>query len=295
MSKLSDRVLTLLLCGSACLTLSGGGQGRAFSAPGKAIVIDHTCTQLAAIPSEWIERAKEALRIAYGHTSHGSQIVTGMTGLHRWKGDDYRWAPGGGEGALDLRAYNFNFGGLKIANDLGNPDRRAWERATRAYLAAHPEINVIMWAWCWQVNGTKADIDLYLELMGRLEADFPEVRFVYMTGRLIGQGPNDNVLVRNRQIRDHCRANGKILYDFADIESYDPDGAFYADKLANDACDYDSDGDRVRDRNWAVDWQNAHPGEWFECPAAHTQPLNANLKAYAAWWLWARLAGWDGR
>jgi hypothetical protein len=29
--------------------------------------------------------------------------------------------------------------------------------------------------------------------------------------------------------------------------------------------------------------------------AAHTQPLNANLKAYAAWHLWARLAGWTGQ
>jgi hypothetical protein len=26
---------------------------------------------------------------------------------------------------------------------------------------------------------------------------------------------------------------------------------------------------------------------------SHSQPLNANQKAYAAWWLWARLAGWD--
>ena len=27
---------------------------------------------------------------------------------------------------------------------------------------------------------------------------------------------------------------------------------------------------------------------------AHTQALNGNLKAYAAWWLWARLGGWNG-
>ena len=26
----------------------------------------------------------------------------------------------------------------------------------------------------------------------------------------------------------------------------------------------------------------------------HTQALNGNLKAYAAWWLWARLGGWNG-
>ena len=78
------------------------------------------------------------------------------------------------------------------------------------------------------------------------------------------------------------------------IESHDPDAAYFGDKLVNDACYYDSNGDSSRDRNWAVDWQNAHPGEWYACESAHSQPLNANLKAYAAWHLWARLAGWDG-
>jgi hypothetical protein len=32
---------------------------------------------------------------------------------------------------------------------------------------------------------------------------------------------------------------------------------------------------------------------WYSCSSAHSQPLNANRKAYAAWWLWAVLAGWN--
>lgn len=66
--------------------------------------------------------------------------------------------------------------------------------------------------------------------------------------------------------------------------------------MANDACAYDSDGNGSLDANWAIDWQNSHEVnvDWFECISAHSQPLNANRKAYAAWYLWARLAGWDG-
>ncbi len=295
MKRRKPQVVVALALG-VCLTPSLlFQQGKTAADPRPGLVVDHTCTKLEVIPPEWINKAKDILHIAYGHTSHGSQIVTGMTGLHKWKGDLYSWNNGPKPGALDLRAFYRNFGNLNMANDLGDPDRKAWERATRLYLDDNRDINVVLWAWCWQVNGTKADIELYLRLMSQLETDYPDVRFVYMTGRLIGQTAKDNVHVRNEQIRAFCRANDKVLYDFADIESYDPDGNYYGDKLANDACDYDSDGDGIRDRNWAKDWQNAHPGEWFDCPAAHTKPLNANLKAYAAWWLWARLAGWDGR
>ncbi|GAG10269.1 unnamed protein product, partial [marine sediment metagenome] len=35
-------------------------------------------------------------------------------------------------------------------------------------------------------------------------------------------------------------------------------------------------------------------GNWYQCGAAHTHPLNSNLKAYACWNLFARLAGWEG-
>jgi hypothetical protein len=255
-----------------------------------ATIVDHRHTNLSAIPSEWIETAKAELHIAYGHTSHGSQLTDGMSGLVDFRGSLYAWNDGGADGALDLRD-----GPFSGAYDLGNPNRTAWAQATRTYLNAHPEVNVIIWSWCGQVSSASEDDILgYLALMSNLETDYPDVKFVYMTGHLDGYGLRGNLHARNEQIRSYCRANKKILYDFADIESYNPDGVYFADKDANDNCDYDGNGDGTFDGNWAIEWQDAHPGEWYVCTAAHTQPLNGNLKAYAAWWLWARLAGWGG-
>lgn len=254
-----------------------------------AIIINHNYVNLSLIPRDWIEEAKSNLHIAYGHTSHGSQLTDGMTGLVSYKGALYEWNNGGTNDALDLRDRV-----ISGANDLGNPDRTAWETATRNYLDVNPDINVIIWSWCGQVSSaTESDIDTYLNLMNGLEENYPDVKFVYMTGHLDGTGLDGNLHIRNEQIRDYCETNEKILYDFADIETYDPDGTYFGDKIPNDNCDYDTDGNGTRDGNWAIEWQNAHPGEWYNCGSAHTQPLNANLKAYAAWSLWARLAGWN--
>ena len=255
-------------------------------------IINHTTASLDKIPVEWINTAKEKLHIAYGHTSHGSQLITGMTGLMEWKGDLYKWHNGAMEGALDIRDQI-------MGGDLGHNGDLAWESATRSLLddPRNDDINVIIWSWCGGVSdNTEAGINIYLNAMNQLEKDYPDVQFVYMTGHLDGTGEEGNLHIRNEQIRKFCKENGKILYDFADIESYDPDGNYYLDKYANDNCDYDSDGDGTRDKNWAIDWQNSHEEnvDWYYCEAAHSQPLNGNLKAYAAWYLWARLAGWDG-
>jgi hypothetical protein len=108
-----------------------------------------------------------------------------------------------------------------------------------------------------------------------------------MTGHADGSGETGNLHLRNHQIRNYCIANNKVLYDFYDIECYDPDGEYFGDKNVNDDCSYTGG-------NWAIEWQSSHIEgvDWYNCTAAHTQPLNANLKAYAAWWLWASLAGW---
>ncbi len=265
-------------------------------------IINHNFINLDAIPSEWITKAKTDLHIAYGHTSHGSQITSGMTGLVSFKGSDYDWNNGGDGGALDLHDN-------AMSGDLGNPNRTQWEDETRDYLAANTDVNVIIWSWCGQVSeATEEEINTYLNLMAGLEEDFPDVTFVYMTGHLDGSGLTGNLHLRNEQIREYCKTNKKFLFDFADIEAYDPDGVYYGNKFPDDGCNYDFDGDGTTessgdpslpeggDKNWAIEWQNSHTQgtDWFSCGAQHTQPLNANMKAYAAWYLWARIAGWSG-
>ena len=254
-------------------------------------MIDHNTTDLSEIPSEWLTKARSDLHIAYGHTSHGSQVTDGMTGLVSFSGSEYAWNNGGTGGALDLHDY-------AMPGDLGNPNYTQWASETRNYLSVNPDVNVIMWSWCGQVSSaTEADINTYLSLMTRLEEDFPGVTFIYMTGHLDGTGVTGNLHRRNEQIRNYCMANHKFLYDFADIESYDPDGEYYTDKWANDGCYYDDDSNGSLESNWAIRWQDSHTQgvDWYSCGAAHTQPLNSNMKAYAAWHLWARVAGWDGK
>jgi len=102
------------------------------------------------------------------------------------------------------------------------------------------------------------------------------------TGHLDGTGVNGNLNRRNDQIRDYCRQNGKVLYDFADIESYDPDGNYFLDRGANDNCDYNAG-------NWATQWMAYYPGRSLaetvkKCDScAHSQRLNCVLKGRAFW------------
>jgi len=267
-----------------------------FSQP---IIIDHNCTNLDSIPIPALQKATKTLHIAYGHTSHGSQIIGGMNGLQKqstdllgYKGDYYCWDEYhevyGNNPCLDV---DDNF----VSGDLGHNGNTSWAERTRNYLlnsSNAKDINVVMWSWCGGCSdNTDQGIQKYLDAMNSLENEFKNISFIYMTGHL--DHNRDTQLKHNNQlIRDYCIANNKVLFDFADIESYDPDGIYY--EYSNDDCSYyDSNGNKIG--NWATEWQSSHEkGKyWFDCHAAHSQPLNGNRKGYAAWWMWARIAGWN--
>lgn len=265
---MAKKFLTLFLAG---VFFFYGFDVSAQTYPG-GLIIDHSVvSDFSQIPSEYITAAKNTLRLAYGHTSHGSQIVTGM-GMLSNENSLYGYTTGSSGFLCD--------GCMSGAYDLGNPNRTAWETATRNYLnGAGSNRNVIVWSWCGQVGGTEAEIQTYyLDAMNRLESEFPNVQFVYMTGHLDGSGPAGTVYLRNNQIRNYCRNNGKALFDFADIESYNPDGVYFPNE--SDAC------------NWCSSWCASHT-----CPTcgdcAHSHCFNCYNKGKAFWYLMARLAGWN--
>ncbi len=268
------------------------------------IIIDHSCTDLSQVPQTWIDEAKAQLRIGYGHTSHGSQLVTGISAFRGSPGEPYYFdmTSWGLNPGVFLNDYWGNAGG---ASDLGHNGDLAWRDATITMLNdPSNDRNVVIWSWCGGVSdNTESGIDAYLNAMDALETQYPGVVFIYMTGHLDGTGLDGNLHQMNERIRNFCRTHHKILFDFADIESYDPDGLTNFNQLyATDGCEYDTNGDGNPwgDGNWAAEWIAANPdSELTDIAAgcdscAHSQHLNCVMKGRAFWWMMARIAGWDG-
>ena len=277
MKKILLLITALFMLMSSFIQLSAQWDG---SSP---IIVNHSCIKLSQIPESYVTQAKSKLHILYGHTSHGSQITSGMQILRSMSNSIFTY--NNGEGSLDYE---------ERGGDLGNPNRTEWANRTRTQLESNSnDRNMIMWSWCGQASSaSEEDINTYLTLMDQLEKDFPDVIFVYMTGHLDGTGVDGNLNQRNEQIRNFCKRNNKILFDFADIESYDPDGNYYLDKGANDGCYYYDDNHNRK--NWADEWCQNNPGKCANCGCAHSKCLNCQMKGTAFWWMLAQIEGWDG-
>jgi hypothetical protein len=250
-------LVLIVLTGYGCSESSDPGTPRTVESD--TIVADHTfVTDFDLLTQPVADSIRQNYSFYYGHTSHGSQIITGLQML---ASEAARWA---------LPEFH------EVRADLGHHGNVTWAGMTRSYLDDHPgQIDVVMWSWCSGVSdNTVEGIDIYLQAMSDLERDYPDVIFIYMTGHLDGSGEDGNLRARNNQIREYCRTNQKVLFDFADIESYDPDGNFYPDET--DAC------------NWCIDWCAEH-----DCPecssCAHSHCFNCYRKGQAFWCMMAEV------
>jgi hypothetical protein len=264
------------------------------SAGAQGIVIDHTCTDLSLVPEIWIEAAKD-LTLHYAHTSHGSQVMSG---------------------ALTLETLDPVYAiVIREASTMGLPDQteppsiRIWDgtvgttyvqpdhywateagRTTTRAIAATGDYDFSMFCFCGELSWQSTDwVQSYLDTMAQFENDYPGMRFILMTGHTDGSGTEGTLNQNNNLIRQFAVDNGMVLFDFADIESWDPDGTHFLPLYCDDAGNY-SGG------NWCDEWCDAHPGHDLctYCSCAHSTSLVCNLKGRAFWWMMARLAGWDG-
>ncbi len=244
----------------------------------KPLITDHTQTDLSLIPDYRIESVKLNIKLHYAHTSHGGQLVCGLSRLSN-----------------SLFSYELLLGALpNVPGKLCVFDGQEgdsyvtpgeyWETVTgmnktRSVLNNNPSINVSMWAWCTQLNYyTVEQVQAYLDSISQLEAELPNVTFVYMTCNAQETGSvGYKRYTNNEMIRQYCIDNNRVLYDFADLDSwwYNPS----TEEWEQATYEYESHTVPVE-----------HP-QFNGDEVAHTTYESCEQKGRALWWLLTRIEG----
>jgi hypothetical protein len=246
------------------------------------LIADHACLDLNSIPTEWVESAQMSLKVHYAHTSHGSQVITGLDLIEE---GDFSFSQTQGDCFLPTESHSLCILDGNPPNSYVTPDLY-WETPeglalTQATLDDNPSLTVSIWSWCTQLNDyNEEQTQAYLDAMSSLEEANPDVTFVYMTGNAQATGAEGyNRWLRNEQIRQFCSDGGRVLFDFADLDCWsNGEHSTYSYTTASSSYSV------------PVEHEDFHGDQ-----AGHTTYASCEQKARAFWWLMARLAGWNAQ
>ncbi|MBN2435531.1 MAG: hypothetical protein JXK07_09740 [Spirochaetes bacterium] len=310
-------VLTLTMTTSSCGSSGSDSNGDNTPESGATIAAASIATDsvLDTIPDSILTSIRDDFEVAYFHTSHGTHVSYGVFGLPDFKdGYDEKFAVSTSD-EPDKLYFRDNPGGFSVS-DLSNADNdwEGWVEEARTWLEdpSNASVNVFIWSWC---NIANHDATAYCNSMQTLIDEYGAggskvgtglarknpVNFVFMTGHAnVGSNTGDGQPKNQAAIiTEFCETNGYHCIDYYSIDTTAMDGTYYEDTGDNgNSAEYGG--------NFYEDWQASHTEgvDWYrnrtspggsEAYGQHnTQHITANRKAFAFWWVMARLAGWEG-
>jgi hypothetical protein len=280
-----------------------------FSAPvlAQAIVADHTVVNnFPVFPNTLLQASitvAKAKKVLFLHQSTGGYIFDMGLGCMAGRHNDPSNYP------IECTRYvnsPYNFTTFIISEPVFIADNWSWPRwdspqadaiaktdqfvATVNSLEAHNDYDVIGMKFCYVDgwNQGEESFNHYRDSMLALEQQYSSKKFIWTTSVLWAEpgsacgGIFDscaNIADFNQRVRDYARANNKILYDMADIES---NGGICQIGGYEGLCDgNNNDSDGI----YNVEY------DWYSDGGGHPTALGSVRLAQGFWWLMAQIAG----
>ncbi|NWJ47440.1 MAG: SGNH/GDSL hydrolase family protein [Chloroflexi bacterium] len=221
------------------------------------------------IPQQYLDNARN-LKILFNHQSVGYNVLEGLDALAQSNPDRYSLTTADVEQA-NWYLENNGVGGFTRGENENPASKVVGFKELFDNEGYADRVQVAMMKFCFVDNTSAASKiwENYRDGMNYLETKYPKVKFVWWTMPLITDG-NQIRDQYNKLVRDYVKANNKILFDIADIESHEPSGK------------------AVTNNNYPALFNN------YSSDGGHLNEQGSQRVAQAWWWLTARLAGWNG-